>query len=136
MDSTAPLTLYIVEDSADIQARLARELAGVPGLKVVGVADDVQPAIAGLLALRPDAAIVDLGLPHGSGLEVLRAVREALPDLQVVVFTNFSSEPYRAAALHAGAREFLDKSDDFPRLRPLIERWSALHHNDSPRSAS
>jgi DNA-binding NarL/FixJ family response regulator len=129
-------TLYIVEDSPEIQARLARELAGVPGLDVVGTATDVEPAIAGLRALKPDAAIIDLGLPHGSGLDVLRAVHDDLPALQAVVFTNFSGEPYRAAALRAGASEFLDKTEDFPRLRPLIERWSATHRDNALRSAS
>lgn len=128
------MTLYIVEDSPEIQARLTRELADIPGLAVVGTAEDVQPAIDGILALRPDAAIVDLGLPHGNGLDVMRAVRAALPDLRVVVFTNFSGEPYRDAAFAAGALEFLDKTNDFPRLRPLIERWSANQSEASRRS--
>lgn len=135
MDAPPAMKLYIVEDSPEIQARLTRELAGVPGLDVVGTATDVEPAIAGLLETRPDAAIIDLGLPHGSGLDVLRAVHAALPALLAVVFTNFSSEPYRAAAMRAGASEFLDKTEDFPLLRPLIERWSS-NHSPSNRSAS
>lgn len=118
------MNLFIVEDSIPIRDRLVRSIEDLPDLSIVGTAGDVAPAIEGLTAKRPDALILDLQLPGGSGLEVLRAVRAALPLLHVLVLTNFAAEPYRRAAMDAGAEEFLDKTTDFPRVRDILARWS------------
>ncbi len=119
------MKLFIVEDSVQILERLVRSIADVPGLSIIGAAVDVVPAIAALNEKKPDALILDLQLPGGNGLEVLRAVRRTQPGLQVLVFTNFSDEPYRRAAIEAGANEFLDKNADFPRVREILARWCA-----------
>lgn len=118
------MDLFIVEDSVPIRDRLVRSIEDLPDLTIVGTAGDVAPAIEGLKAKRPDALILDLQLPGGSGLEVLRAARAALPALHVLVLTNFAAEPYRRAAMDAGAEEFLDKTTDFPKVRDILARWS------------
>ena len=59
-----------------------------------------------------------LGLPDGSGLEVLRAIREGGTAARVIVVTGESDDRYRRASLEAGADEFLDKAD--------LERLPAL----------
>lgn len=118
------MDLFIVEDSVPIRDRLVRSIEDLPDLTIVGTAGDVAPAIEGLKAKRPDALILDLQLPGGSGLEVLRAARAALPALHVLVLTNFAAEPYRRAAMDAGAEEFLDKTSDFPKVRDILARWS------------
>ena len=119
------MKLFIVEDSTAVLERLMRSIAEVPGVAVVGSALDVKPAILGLEEKRPDALILDLHLPGGNGLEVLKAVRKSQPTLRVMVFTNFSAEPYRRAAMEAGAEEFLDKNADFPRVGEILRRWLA-----------
>ncbi len=118
------MDLFIVEDSVPIRDRLVRSIEDLPDLAIVGTAGDVAPAIEGLKAKRPDALILDLQLPGGSGLEVLRAALAALPALHVLVLTNFAAEPYRRAAMDAGAEEFLDKTSDFPKVRDILARWS------------
>jgi DNA-binding NarL/FixJ family response regulator len=119
------MNLFIVEDSIPVRERLLRTLEGLDGLDVVGTAEDVPAAIAGLTATPPDALILDLQLPSGSGLQVLRAVRACLPNMRVIVMTNFAAEPYRKAALAAGAEVFLDKSADFARVRDILAAWGA-----------
>ena len=115
--------LFIVEDSIPVRDRLVRTLEGLEGLDIVGTAEDVTAAIAGLEDNHPDALILDLQLPSGSGLQVLRAVREKLPAMRVIVMTNFAAEPYRKAALAAGAEVFLDKSAEFARVRDILSEW-------------
>jgi DNA-binding NarL/FixJ family response regulator len=117
------MDLFIVEDSIPVRERLLRTLEGVEGLDVVGTAEDVPAAIAGLTSHPPDALILDLQLPSGSGLQVLRAVRAQLPLMRVIVMTNFAAEPYRKAAMAAGADIFLDKSADFGRVRDILSGW-------------
>jgi DNA-binding NarL/FixJ family response regulator len=117
------MDLFIVEDSIPVRERLVRTLEGLEGLDIVGTAEDVPAAIAGLENNAPDALILDLQLPSGSGLQVLRAVREKLPAMRVIVMTNFAAEPYRKAAMAAGAEIFLDKSADFGRVRDILREW-------------
>lgn len=117
------MNLFIVEDSLLVRERLLRTLEGLPGLDIVGTAEDVPAAIDGLTNTPPDALILDLQLPSGSGLQVLRAVRELLPRMRVIVMTNFAAEPYRKAALAAGAEIFLDKSAEFGRVRDILSGW-------------
>ncbi|PWB59938.1 MAG: hypothetical protein C3F16_11310 [Betaproteobacteria bacterium] len=117
------MDLFIVEDSIPVRDRLVRTLEGLEGLDIVGTAEDVTAAIAGLENNHPDALILDLQLPSGSGLQVLRAVREKLPAMRVIVMTNFAAEPYRKAAMAAGAEVFLDKSAEFARVRDILSEW-------------
>jgi DNA-binding NarL/FixJ family response regulator len=117
------MDLFIVEDSIPVRERLVRTLEGLEGLDIVGTAEDVLAAIAGLESNPPDALILDLQLPSGSGLQVLRAVRDKLPAMRVIVMTNFAAEPYRKAAMAAGAEIFLDKSAEFGRVRDILREW-------------
>jgi DNA-binding NarL/FixJ family response regulator len=117
------MNLFIVEDSIPVRERLVRTIADLPGLDIVGTAEDVSPAIDRLTASAPDALILDLQLPSGSGLDVLRAVRLSMPHLRVIVMTNFAAEPYRKAAMAAGAEVFLDKSAEFGRVRDILTGW-------------
>lgn len=117
------MNLFIVEDSIPVRERLVRTIEDLPGLAIVGTAEDVPAAIEGLTSFPPDALILDLQLPSGSGLQVLRAIRERLPRLRVIVMTNFAAEPYRRASLAAGAEVFLDKSADFDRVRDILSGW-------------
>jgi DNA-binding NarL/FixJ family response regulator len=117
------MNLFIVEDSIPVRDRLVRSLESLPGLDIVGTAEDVATAISALPDRSPDALILDLQLPGGSGLEVLRAVRQRLPKMRVIVMTNFAAEPYRKAALAAGAEVFLDKSAEFGRVRDILSGW-------------
>jgi DNA-binding NarL/FixJ family response regulator len=117
------MNLFIVEDSIPVRDRIVRTIEDLPGLDIVGTAEDVAAAIRGLESNAPDALILDLQLPGGSGLQVLRAVRQALPKMRVIVMTNFAAEPYRKAAIAAGAEVFLDKSAEFERVRDILAGW-------------
>jgi DNA-binding NarL/FixJ family response regulator len=65
--------------------------------------------------------ILDLQMPGGSGLDVLRAVRPGHPSLQVVICTNYPYPKYRDECMTAGANFFLDKSTEFEKI-PVIFR--------------
>jgi two-component system response regulator DesR len=89
-------------------------------VSVVGAAATPQACIAGILASQPQVVVLDIQLAGGTGLEVLRAVRQAAPDIAFVVFSNNAGPAYRKRYLVEGAVTFLDKSCDFEQLHLAI----------------
>jgi DNA-binding NarL/FixJ family response regulator len=128
MDSTsqaAPLLVFLVEDSLAIRARLAETIRGIKGAELVGEAGSVSAAIDGIRSSHPGAVILDLQLEDGSGLDVLKALHPGSNALHVAVLTNYATDQHRRACIKAGAEFFLDKSSDFPRIREIIQGWTA-----------
>jgi DNA-binding NarL/FixJ family response regulator len=119
MQSAAPRSVFLVDDSAPVRDRLREIVALGEPVVVVGEAEDVGGAIDGITATRPAVVVLDYQLRDGTGLDVLRG----LPDLSgivVIVLTNHATAQLKAACLAAGARHFLDKSKEFHRLCTII----------------
>lgn len=115
MAHSASTRVFLADDSALIRARVTAML-GHGAFTVVGQGDTPQGCIGGILAARPDVVVLDVQLEGGSGLEVLRAVRAAMPSVAFVVFSNSSGPAYRKRYLAQGASRFLDKSEEFEQL--------------------
>lgn len=113
------MRVLIADDSAVVVERLADLLREIPAVELVGKAGTVSEAIVNIQVMNPDAVILDLQMPDGTGLDVLRAIRPNHPFLQVVICTNYPYPKYREECLLAGANFFLDKSTEFERI-PLI----------------
>jgi DNA-binding NarL/FixJ family response regulator len=79
--------------------------------RVVGEAADGRAAVEMARELKPDVAIVDIGMPELDGVEVARRIRETAPDTKVLVLTMHESDHMVRRALDAGASGFLLKSD-------------------------
>lgn len=85
-------------------------------------------AVAEFLLLREDydACVLDIGLPMVDGLTVLRRVRQAKPQLPVLLLTALDGLEHRVAGLNAGADDYVTKPFDFPeleaRIRALLRR--------------
>jgi DNA-binding NarL/FixJ family response regulator len=118
------MTVFLADDSRPVRERLASMLREMPGIRVVGEAEDCIAAERLIRALRPDAAILDIRMPGGSGIEVLRRVKRASPSTLVVMLTNYAQNPYRETCLAAGADFVLDKSTDFEKIASALASWS------------
>lgn len=119
----APLKVFIVDDSVLIRDRVAAMLEA-SAISVVGRAATPQDAIDGILAASPDVVVLDVQLDGGSGLQVLRAVRQAAPDIAFVVFSSNSGPAYRKRYFGEGAEAFLDKSTEFDQLVQTVAKAS------------
>jgi DNA-binding NarL/FixJ family response regulator len=115
------MKVMIADDSSLFVERLSDLLKDVPGVVLAGKAADVPEAVRRIQELTPDAVILDLQMPGGTGLDVLRAIRTDHPHLCVLICTNYDYPQYREECLSAGADYFLDKSAEFERI-PLILR--------------
>lgn len=113
-----PLRAFVVEDSPVIRENLVATLEEVASLCVVGTAEDEEGALRFLTnpASHCDIAIVDIFLAHGSGLGVLRALRDAGSTVERVVLTNYATEDIRRHCLELGATRVFDKSAEIDAL--------------------
>jgi DNA-binding NarL/FixJ family response regulator len=84
-------------------------VAAQPDLAVAGEANDGREAVALAESLKPDVAVMDIGMPVLNGIEAARQIREKLPDIQIVMLSMHSDEGYVLRALKAGAKAYLLK---------------------------
>ncbi len=123
--ATVPTSVLVIDDDAPFRELAVRLLEGM-GLSVVGEAGTVATGTAAARKLRPQAALVDVSLPDGSGI-ALAAELAALPWHPRVVLTSVDSEAItEAGARSAGAAAFIAKNElPDSRLRALLTRRAA-----------
>ncbi|HSW19272.1 MAG TPA: response regulator transcription factor [Ramlibacter sp.] len=128
MPSRSSPRVFLADDSGLIRSRVAA-LLGSHEMTVVGEAGTPQACIDGILASQPQVVVLDVQLLGGTGLQVLRAVRAAAPQIAFVVFSNNAAPAYRKRYLGEGAMRFLDKSCEFEQLPDAVAAaGSALTH--------
>lgn len=130
----ASISVAVVDDDANIRTHLCQALVSDPGLTLVGQAGSVRDGL-GLLEKRPKVLLVDIGLPDGSGLEVIRAAQAKCPDTEVAAITNFGDEGNVLGALQAGATGYLLKDGSVPTILRSIRELSAGGSPISPSIA-
>ena len=110
--------LLVIDDEAGMLSLVDR-FAQQAGFAVVGHTS-ARTALAELSAQPADVALVDLRMPELGGLEVLRAIREAQPECQVILMTAHASVDSALEAVKLGALDYLSKPLDLPRVRELL----------------
>lgn len=109
MSDETTLTVMLVDDHELIRQGLAGAFDRAGGFTVVGQAGTVAEALSAAAACRPDVVITDVRLPDGSGLDIVRALRAARPDLGIVVLTMHAGDDQIFTAMDAGASAFVGK---------------------------
>lgn len=122
------MRILLIEDDNELARRLTNGLAGA-GFTVERAANGIDGKILGEVE-RFEAAVLDLGLPEMTGLEVLRAWRLEKRSLPVVILTARSSWTEKVEGLNAGADDYVTKPVEIgelvARLRALIRRTSGV----------
>jgi len=111
----------IVDDSSVVRGRLVELLKETARVEIVGEVDDAPQAMDRIRALKPQLVILDIRMPHGSGIDVLRDIKLEKPAPIVIMLTNYPYPQYRDSCLAAGADFFFDKSTEFNRLAAVID---------------
>jgi DNA-binding NarL/FixJ family response regulator len=113
-------SILVVDDDAAVRGLIVRILQS-RGHVVVGEARSVADGLARAGELRPDVALVDIGLPDGDGFSLTRQLRARAPQLRVVLFSSDADRTNVAAARRAGAVGFLPKDElSSPALQRLL----------------
>jgi DNA-binding NarL/FixJ family response regulator len=118
--SQITLRVVIADDNASVREGLREVISAESDLVLVGVAADGAEALRLITEHRPDLAVLDNDMPRRTGLEVLRTVRDTLPQTAVVMFTL--DDGIRDAALAAGAAAVLPKDTPIDTLLAEIRR--------------
>lgn len=120
--SNHKLKVVIADDSLIVRKRLVTILDELAGVEVVGQAEHVAEAISVVRKLQPDVVILDIRMPGGSGIDVLRNIKQDGLGPIVIMLTNYPFSEYRQRCLRTGADFFLDKSTEFDQIPELLAR--------------
>jgi two-component system, NarL family, response regulator LiaR len=115
-----PIEILIVEDDPMMQLGLEQALSSQPDLKVVGLAEDGFLAVKAAIELKPDLIVMDIGLPRQDGIAATQQIKEALPNVRVVMLTSYTAETEVVAALSSGADAYCVKGANIDRLLTAI----------------
>jgi DNA-binding NarL/FixJ family response regulator len=107
------LRVLIADDALAVRQRLAAMLREIPGVEICGEAGSVAESVAAVERLHPEVLLLDINMPGGTGLDVLKSVRTWTDALVVIVLTNFPYPEYEKRARELGADAFFDKSRNF-----------------------
>lgn len=104
-------TIHVVlaDDHDLVRAGLKSTLRAYPEFSVVAEARDGREAVREALRLKPELVVMDVRMPHLSGIEACREIRSALPGTSVLILTSYADEKAVLAAIVAGASGFLLK---------------------------
>ena len=116
------LRVFISDDSATAREHLVTVLLDLPEIVVVGQAEDVPGSLDAIRQTQPDVVILDIRMPGGNGIKVLREVKKMKPAPRVIMLTNYAYVQYRKKYEQAGADFFLDKSTEFDKLPQALEQ--------------
>jgi DNA-binding NarL/FixJ family response regulator len=104
-----PVTVVVADDQAAVREGLVLLLGTLPGITVVGQAEDGVAAVETVVATQPQVVLMDLNMPRCDGVEATRRIRADHPGTQVVVLTTYSDDESILGALQAGALGYLTK---------------------------
>lgn len=120
------MRVLIADDSTLFRERLIDLLAEYPNIEVVGEAGNVEETERLIPECKPDAVILDIRMPGGNGIDVLKTIRRRNPGPGVIVMTNYPYPQYMKKCLDLGADYFFVKSTDFEKIPAALEE---LPHN-------
>ena len=108
-----PLSVHVANNSFLVRTRLCSLLAVEPALEVTAEAGSAIEALLRFRAQPPDAIILEVQFPDGSGLEVLRKIKSSAPHCVVILLSNSCTPEYRPEFLRRGADQVFHTATEF-----------------------
>ena len=130
--SEALKRVVLVDDHQMFRTGVKAELGG--GVEIVGEAGDVDEAVAVIRATQPDVVLLDVHLPGGGGIEVLRRLHGAVPSKFLALSVSDAAEDV-IGVVRGGARGYVTKTISGPELTAAIGRVAEGDAVFSPRLA-
>jgi DNA-binding NarL/FixJ family response regulator len=106
-------TVIVVEDDPAFLARFCRIVAGAAELSLLAAVGDLASARLAIARQAPDVLLTDLGLPDGSGVDLIRETAAAHPGTDIMVISVFGDDEHVLASIEAGATGYILK-DSLP----------------------
>ena len=103
------ICVFLLDDHEIVRRGISDLLQAEPDIVVVGEAGTAAEALSRIPAARPDVAVLDARLPDGSGIDVCRDIRSAVPSVRCLILTSYDDDEALFAAVMAGAAGYLLK---------------------------
>jgi DNA-binding NarL/FixJ family response regulator len=114
------MKVFIADDSSALRKRIIAMLSDLENIEMIGEAENVQDAINSIHEFNPDVVILDIRMPGGSGIDVLKKIEKRNESPVVIILTNYPHAQYRKKCMDAGADFFFDKSEEFERIVEVV----------------
>jgi len=114
------LKVLLIDDSELIGAKVLTLLSAIPSLELLGQAKTIKEGLRACKEEKPDIVFLDIHLPDGSGIGLLKELKIRLPHIRVIMLTNSAESFYRHRCAELNAEDFLDKTKDFCRIPQLL----------------
>jgi DNA-binding NarL/FixJ family response regulator len=127
------IKVAIVEDNNALRNSLENLFNRTDGMNCVISMNNLLNVVSEIGKAEPNIVLMDIGLPHISGIEGVRTVKTAFPEMQVLMFTVFEDDDKIFDAIRAGASGYLLKKTA---PAEIVEAIKELYHGGAPMSAS
>jgi two-component system response regulator DevR len=107
--SGEPIRVFLLDDHEIVRRGIADLLMTEPDIVIAGEAGTAAEALARIPAARPHVALLDGRLPDGSGIDVCRDIRSAMPEVRCLILTSYDDNDALFSAVMAGAAGYLLK---------------------------
>jgi len=114
--------VYIVDDSVKLRKRLYELLSDVDSVQVIGQAGNADEALNDIRTLEPDTVLLDIRLPGKSGIQLLGEIKKILPEITVIIMTNYNYPQYQQQSIRAGADHFFNKTREFESIIEILKQ--------------
>ncbi len=128
-------TVLLVEDDKATRLRLTQAINSHKQLSAINACSTLADGLQALSAQHPDVLVTDLGLPDGTGIDLIRAARSSDDTIEIMVISVFGDERNVLAAIKAGASGYLLKDGDTSYIGDAIMKLLAGESPISPAIA-
>jgi DNA-binding NarL/FixJ family response regulator len=128
------ITVLICDDAPAMRSLLQIVIALDGGMTVVGEAADGNAAIEQADLLQPDVILLDLSMPHRTGLEALPEINRVAPAAKVIILSGFAASVIEDDVIAHGAAGYIQKGIDPDEILAAIEQAAARRTPDPSRT--
>ncbi len=122
IDTDRPITVLLADDHAVVRKGIRDFIEEDPMLQVIAEASDGAEAWALITQQQPQVAVLDIRMPHLSGVELTRRIKAEYPHVRVLILTAYDEEPYVLALLRAGVDGYVLKTAQSSELLAAIKQ--------------
>jgi DNA-binding NarL/FixJ family response regulator len=115
------MKVFVVDNSAILCKQIIGLLTELTGIEIVGQAQVALEALCAIRECKPDVVTLDIQMRGGSGIDVLKKIKQENLAPVVIMLTNSTAPPFRKRCTEAGADFFLDKSTEFGRVKEIVQ---------------
>ncbi len=123
------MKVIIADDSKILRERISSMLSTIPGVEIVAEAENLHEAMKYIEKLKPDVLILDIRMPNGNGIEVLKSIKQKKISLIKIILTNYPLQQYKVKCFELGADYFFDKSTEFIKIIDVVKNLGRGRRN-------